>query len=409
MGILMMNMPFFALPYPLPDTLVLRNEWGTINEDTWFYVNWFFEGTQRALFSLLFGAGIVLFCSRLEKRLEGTLPAEYFIRRQLWLLVFGLVNAFVFLWPGDILFQYAFCGVIVYVFRRLPAKGLIIAAGVCLVLMTVRENVDLYRNKAMIHKGELVEKMDTTKVKLNERQQEELGAYISFKEKADSAGQRKEMNRNFRMVRGNYADLYNVQSNISAKLEFFYTYYGLWDILLFMFLGMAFFKTGILTGDASARVYWWMLIVGLGIGLLLSWLRLHEKMDNRFNGYLLTKSIRFEYYELSRSFRSIGIFGLIMLLFKSGWFKWLFSLLRPVGQMAFTNYLMQSFLCGLLFFGIGFGMYGELERYEIYFVVAAIWAVQIAWSHLWLRFFLFGPLEWLWRSLTYWKKQPIRK
>ncbi len=83
--------------------------------------------------------------------------------------------------------------------------------------------------------------------------------------------------------------------------------------------------------------------------------------------------------------------------------------MRPVGQMAFTNYLMQSLLVGLFFYGIGFGYFGKLQRYEIYYVVGATWVIQIIWSHLWLRYFRFGPLEWAWRSLTYWKKQPFRK
>ena len=90
------------------------------------------------------------------------------------------------------------------------------------------------------------------------------------------------------------------------------------------------------------------------------------------------KQVSFEFYELSRTFRAIGIFGLIMLLYKSGWFKWLFALMRPVGQMAFTNYLMQSLLCGLFFYGIGFGMFGKLQRYEIYYVVAAVWVCKLS-------------------------------
>lgn len=83
--------------------------------------------------------------------------------------------------------------------------------------------------------------------------------------------------------------------------------------------------------------------------------------------------------------------------------------MRPVGQMAFTNYLAQSFLMGLFFYGIGFGMFGRLQRYEIYYVVAATWVIQIIFSHAWLRYFKFGPLEWIWRQLTYWKRLPIRR
>jgi uncharacterized protein len=95
------------------------------------------------------------------------MTAEYFIRRQLWLLFFGLVNAFVLLWPGDILFQYAICGIIIFAFRRLPVKALLAAAFVCLVLMTTRENVDLFRQQQKIIKGEAIAKLDTNRGEIN--------------------------------------------------------------------------------------------------------------------------------------------------------------------------------------------------------------------------------------------------
>ncbi len=409
LGILLMNIPYMGLPEPSFDHLLLNNELGTINEKVWWYVNWIPEGTQRAIFSMLFGAGILLFVSRLEKRTEGMWPAEYFLRRQLWLTVFGLINGYILLWPGDILFQYSIIGIIAFVFRRLPVKGLLIAAVVCLLLMTARENRDLYKQREVIHKGELVAKLDTTKVRLTDVQKEELGAMTGMKEKSDTAALKKEMKRNLEKATGSYGVLYNYISNITAMIEFNYTYYGIWDILLFMLLGMAFFKSGVLTGHASAKLYWAMFIGGMGLGLFLTWLRLGELMQHKFNLFEITKYKRIEYYEISRTLRSIGLFGVIMLLFKSVWFNWLFRLMRPVGQMAFTNYLMQSLMGGLFFFGIGFGMMGKLQRYEVYLVAMAIWAIEITWSHIWLRYFRFGPLEWCWRSLTYWKKQPMRK
>jgi len=152
-----------------------------------------------------------------------------------------------------------------------------------------------------------------------------------------------------------------------------------------------------------------MCIGGLSSGLLLSWLRLQPLIAAGFNKYEYTKSVPIDLFELTRTLRSIGFFGLIMLWFKSGWFKWFFALMRPVGQMAFTNYLMQSLIGALFFYGIGMGMFGKLQRYELYYVVAVVWMLEIIWSHLWLRYFRFGPLEWLWRSLTYWKKQPIKR
>lgn len=409
LGILMMNIPYFALPEPAFDNLTLNNELGTINEKVWYFINWFYEGSQRAIFSMLFGAGIILFITRLEKRVTGIMTAEYFIRRQLWLLFFGLVNAFVLLWPGDILFQYAICGIIMFAFRRLPIKGLFAAAIICLVLQTTRENVDLFRQHKMIEKGEAIAKLDTSIVKLTDQQKDELGAMTGFKEKAGKESQLKEMKKNLRQVRGSYAEVYRNLSNASANGEFYYTYYGLWDVLLFMFIGMAFYKNGILTGDAPSKIYWALFIGGLGTGLIISYFRLQPMFIAKFNRFDYIKSIHLEFYEVSRTLRSLGIFGLLMLLYKSGLFDWLFKLMRPVGQMAFTNYLMQSLICAVYFYGFGFRMLGQLQRYEIYYVVAAIWIVEIIWSHIWLRYFRFGPLEWLWRSLTYWKIQPMKR
>lgn len=410
LGILLMNIPGFGLPVPAAyGDLSVMNEIGTINQKTWFVIDWSLEGSQRALFSMLFGAGIILFLSRQEKREEGLRPADYFFRRQLWLLVFGLFNAFVLLWFWDILFAYACCGMILFTFRKLSPKALLFAAFICLLLMTLRENADFYREKAMIHKGELVAQIDTTKTKLTDEQQEELGAMTAFKEKNSPEGKKKEMESSLRKVRGDYATFYAYQSERSFFIETIFFYVGIWDLLLFMFVGMAFYKNGVLTGNASTKVYWLLFIIGLGAGLVLSWFRLQPLIDHQFNKFEYIKNVKFEFYEISRTFRAIGIFGLIMLLYKSGWFKWLFSLMRPVGQMAFTNYLMQSLLVGLFFYGIGFGMFGKLQRYEIYYVVAATWLLQIIWSHIWLRYFRFGPLEWAWRSLTYWKKQPWRK
>lgn len=409
LGILLMNIPGFALPDPVYGDPSLLNEWGTINFKTWYFIDWFMEGSQRALFSMLFGAGIILFITRQEKKVDGLWPADYFFRRQLWLLVFGLFNAFILLWFWDILFHYACLGMIMFAFRRLSPKALIIGAVISLILMTARENVDAYRDRKVIYKGEAIAKMDTTVQKLTDQQKEDLGAMTEFKEKAGPEGRKKSMEKSLKAVRGNYGGFYEYQSERSFKGQINYLYYGGWDILVFMFLGMAFFKNGVLLGKASAKVYWAMLVAGLGIGLLLSYFRLQPLIDHKFNYFDYTKNSSFEFYEISRTFRAIGIFGLIMLLYKSGWFKWLFNLMRPVGQMAFTNYLMQSLLVGLFFYGVGLGYFGKLQRFEMYYVVGATWALQIAWSHWWLRYFRFGPLEWAWRSLTYWKKQPMRK
>lgn len=409
LGILLMNIPGFALPEPVYGDPSVLNEWGTVNFKTWYFIEWFMEGSQRALFSMLFGAGIILFVTRQEKKVDGLWPADYFLRRQLWLMVFGLFNAFILLWFWDILFHYACLGMIMFTFRRLSPKALIIGAAISLLLMTARENLDAFRDRKMIAKGEVIAMMDTAVTKLTEQQKADLGAMTEFKEKTSAEGKKKKMEKSLAAVRGGYGGFYEYQSERSFRGEINYLYYGGWDILVFMFLGMAFFKNGVLMGKASAKVYWGMFIIGLGLGLVLSYFRLKPLIDHQFNYFDYTKDTPFEFYEISRTFRAIGIFGLIMLLYKSGWFKWLFTLMRPVGQMAFTNYLMQSLLVGLFFYGVALGYFGKLERHEIYYVVGATWLLEIVWSHIWLRYFRFGPLEWAWRSLTYWKKQPMKK
>ncbi|MEI9909565.1 MAG: DUF418 domain-containing protein [Bacteroidota bacterium] len=409
LGILLMNMPAFALPMPVQHDPSLLNEWGTIDFKAWNFVQWFPEGTQRAIFSMLFGAGILLFIGGKEKRLGGMMPADYFFRRQLWLMVFSLFDVFILLWFGDILLDYAVLGMVMFAFRKLSPKALLIGAGFCFLFMMTRENRDLYHEKEIIHRGEVIAAIDTTKIKLNAIQKEELGAMQEFKEKSTHESKVKRMEKDIQKTTGSYKNLYEYRTSIYIDNLVRYLFYGLWDVLLFMFLGMAFFKMGILTGQAPFKVYWCMCIVGLGVGLTLSYFRLQPMVDTQFNWFEYTKKTSFAFYELSRTFRSIGILGLIMLLYKSGWFKWLFALLRPVGQMAFTNYLVQSLLCGLFFYGIGFGMYGKLQRHEIYYVLAAVWGIQIIYSHTWLSYFRFGPMEWAWRSLTYWKKQPFRK
>ncbi len=409
LGILLMNMPGFAIPPPAQNDPSLLNEWGTIDFTTWKIVQWFPEGTQRAIFSMLFGAGILLFIGGKEKRMDGMMPADYFFRRQLWLIVFSLFDVFVLLWSGDILLDYACLGMLMFVFRNLPPKKLLIGAVLCFIFMLARENRNLYQNKELIHRGEMIAAIDTTQTKLTLIQKEQLGAMIGFKEKNTEASKLTRMQKNIDKSLGSYKDLYEYRTGRYVEDLVDYLYFGIWDVLLFMFIGMALFKMGILTGQASVKTYLLMTVVGLGIGLTVSYFRLQQMVNAKFNWFEYTKQISISTYELSRTFRSIGILGLIMLLYKSRLFKWLFAMLRPVGQMAFTNYLMQSLMCGLFFYGIGFGMYGKLQRHEIYYVLAVVWVIQIIYSNIWLHYFRFGPMEWAWRSLTYWKKQPFIK
>ncbi|HZH94687.1 MAG TPA: DUF418 domain-containing protein [Flavisolibacter sp.] len=406
LGILLMNIGSFGSPiYSDPSVM---NEAG-VNYFSWYMMSWFFEGTQRALFSLLFGAGIVLFITNQEKKVPGLQPADIFFRRQLWLLVFGLINLYVLLWHGDILFDYAICGTILFVFRDWDAKNLLITAFLCLLIMAIVENKDLYHSKQVITRGETISVIDTSVNKLTLLQKEDLSAMTDIMESSSPQSRKKRVETAIARMTNDYRWVYETRTSNYRRNFFTYSYFGIWDVLQFMFLGMAFFKNGILLGKGRSRLYLLLCIIGLGAGLTLSHFRVQGHISSGFNYFHYAKVAWFDTFQLDRAFRTLGIFGAVMLLYKSGVFKWLFALMRAPGQMAFTNYLVQSIIALILFYGMGFALYGQLERHQLYLIVFAVWAFQIIFSHIWLRYYRFGPFEWLWRSLTYWKRQPMRK
>ncbi|MBL0069325.1 MAG: hypothetical protein IPP39_12785 [Chitinophagaceae bacterium] len=187
--------------------------------------------------------------------MEGLLPADYFFRRQLWLIVFSLFDVFVLLWWGDILLDYACLGMIMYSFRKLSPKALLIGAALCFTFMLARENRELYQDKKIIRQGEMIAAMDTAQTKLTVIQKEQLGAMQDFKAKTTPEGRIKRMEKAILKTQGSYENLYEYRTNRYIDDLVKYLFFGIWDVLLFMFLGMAFFKMGILTGQANIKVY----------------------------------------------------------------------------------------------------------------------------------------------------------
>ncbi|RAV98729.1 DUF418 domain-containing protein [Pseudochryseolinea flava] len=409
-GILVMNIPGFSLPYAQIFDPSLKGEMRGANFYAYYIPELIFEGSQRALFSMLFGAGVLLFATRLGKKMDGLLAAEIFMRRQLWLLVFGLFNAYILLWFWDVLFHYAILGAALFAFRSCSPKVLIAAAIVCMFFSMVRENLQPFRDHQTVVKGLAIEKRDTTKVKLTPEQRDVLSDMQAIRSRSESKAKLQRVEENIESVRGSYGDLYFTHSSRSYENEtggLFYFF--VWDGLLFMLLGMAFFKMGILTGEASLRTYIILCVVGLSIGITLSYWRLHPMIQHSFNYFDMVKEGYPLFYQLSRVVRALGILGLIMVLYKTSVCAWFFKLFQPVGRMAFTNYLLQSLICGFIFYGVGLGYFGKLQRYEIFYVVLGVWIFELILSHAWLRVFQYGPMEWVWRCLTYWRFHPFRK
>jgi uncharacterized protein len=164
-----------------------------------------------------------------------------------------------------------------------------------------------------------------------------------------------------------------------------------------------------MTGQRSRKFFWILLLIGYGVGLPISIYEHQAYIDARFDLTRMTDALGINYYQQRRSLLALGHLSLFMLMYKYNVAKLFLAWMAKVGQMAFTNYLMQSIICGIIFYGFGFGLYGKLERHEWYYVVGAVWLFQVIFSNIWLRYFLFGPFEWVWRSLTYWKQQPMAK
>jgi len=210
------------------------------------------------------------------------------------------------------------------------------------------------------------------------------------------------------MARGSYASAAQ-RAHIrawGAETEFFATQ-GLWECLGMMLVGMALFKSGAFTLGWSTRAYVAMLVAGYGIGLSVNYWEISYTLAHNFEPLAAFVPWTIT-YDIGRVPTTLGHVALAMLLIRQVSLRTLLKPFAAAGQMALTNYLMQSVICLFVFTGAGLGMFGYLQRYQLYFVVLAIWTVELVWSPIWLANFRYGPMEWIWRSLTRWELQPMR-
>jgi len=188
---------------------------------------------------------------------------------------------------------------------------------------------------------------------------------------------------------------------IGFLFELFWTLGGL------MIVGMALYKWGVLSNQRSARFYKRLLVAGGGLGLGLVSMGVWVREVFAWETVpVLTLAFQFNYW--GAVFLATGYIAAIMLLC-----RWLqdglvVRALASVGRTAFSNYLLQTVLATTLFYGYGLGLFAQLEFLELLGVVVAIWAIQIPLSMWWLRHFQYGPVEWVWRTLTYRERQPMR-
>jgi uncharacterized protein len=411
LGILLMNIPFFANSYHLYYNLEILKEYSGPDYWCWWGVNGLFEGTMRGIFSMLFGAGSFLLLDRLEKKnIPGLSPADIFYRRLIWLLVFGLINAFVLLWPGDILYTYAITGLFLFPFRKLKPASLLLFGLLFMAFSTAQHTFKSHSAHVVREKGEKALALEKKGKKLEKAQKEDLEAWTAWQEEHSISHFRAEMVGENGYRKKGYADIFEKILGINVYIETKDFYNELFfDALSFFLIGMALFKWGFLTGSLSTGWYLCIVFIAYLIGLPLSYYQHHMAIMQQFDYSRFWEAFPVAPYQIRRILLALGHISLFILFFRWKVFPFVFNWLAKVGQMAFSNYLIQTIICNFLFNGYGFGLFGELHRYQLYQISGLIWIFQILFSNIWLRFFLFGPFEWLWRSLTYWELQPIVK
>lgn len=401
LGILLMNISLFGLAKGDPS---VAGGIEGINLYTWMTTNVFFEGTMRGLFSLLFGVGMYVLTSRLEKQGGGVNVADIYFRRTLWLMFFGLVHAYLLLWYSEILFDYGLIGLLIFSFRNMAPKKLVLIAVFLMICGTVWNYADYLSDLKLQEKITLAQQH---KAEGKELIKDLKAAYAKWEEDAYKHSTAYVTDYNENMRKG-YFSIVAFLAPINFEDDTIYPYRSaLWDVMSMMLLGIAFFKWNILSAERSYKIYLCMAVVGYVIGLLLNYYELQIMLNSNFSFVGFSRANLT--FHCSRLFTAMGHLGFIMIFCKLPVLRRLKAALGAVGKMALTNYLMHSIICMIFFTGVGFGMFGKLQRYELYYVVFAIWIFQLIVSPIWLSYFRFGPAEWLWRSLTYLKLQPMKK
>ncbi len=364
----------------------------------------FFEGTQRGLFSMLFGAGLILLTSRLEA--SGRIDAaDIFFRRTLWLVVFGVIHSYLLLWTGEFLFYYGCAALFLYALRNLSPRAMLAMACGGLVIGALWNGLDSYNAAQNWEKATAAQAIATSGGTLTDDQRDDIDAWKKLE--GEMKPDQLKLNQDLEAHRGSYADVVMYQAPINAHFQSWFNYRYFFDIFSMMLVGMALFRLGVLKLQSSNAAYWTMVLAGYAVGLAVNSYELRIVLDGDFSVLALMRSSWT--YDLGRLAMTVGHLGALLLFCRSGWFSWLQRSLADVGQMALSNYVSHSIICAFVFYGFGFGLYGYLQRHQLYYVVGAIWLFQLIVSPIWLRHYRFGPFEWLWRSLTYLDKQPMRR
>jgi uncharacterized protein len=410
LGILLANIQDFASPtgilHDVPLDVVSQSGPHHRLDVAVMTMQWLFiEGKMRALFGLLFGAGTALLLQRLEKRSDAGLAADIFHRRNMWLLLFGIVHGSL-IWNGDILLFYGSLALLaLYPLRHVGEKYLIpIGLAISLVGGTLgianAMNLRVFLPNAALQQGAASAQGSHT-VPTTAQQQAVDAAAALRKRELQALPQSVEAGR-----RGYIA---TEKDNAKGEADFVALVFRsgwVFEILGVMIAGMGLYKTGFLSARLPSSIYLATVACGYAITMTIVLAGLQHSQRFGFSDAVTTVDL-FLPYGVQQIAGMLANASVLLLLIRKNMFIPLQRALAAIGRTALTNYLFASVFCQFLFKWGPWKLYGALEYYEQLYVVAGVWAVNVVASLLWLRTFAFGPIEWLWRSLTYWKRQPL--
>jgi uncharacterized protein len=384
LGILIMNIQAFAMPFSAYMNPTAYGDLSGINLYSWGFAHIFADGKFITLFSLLFGAGVVMFVDNVRQRSAWDDHRSFFIlhyRRSLILLVIGLLHAN-FIWFGDILMIYGICALGLCFFVNFRPTQLMVIGVLLHSIIVV----------ASIHQDTLLLKMPADEVRLLSDIWAPTTAAIEAHISALTGTWAQVQQVRFEQVQEQQALIAGLIIDLGGT----------------MLIGMALYKWGILSGQRTESFYRSMVVIGLAIALPLIVAGMITNFKHEWEIYYSMGSGRMFNYVASFAM-AMSYIGVVMIAIKHQWRPNGQKRLAAVGQMALSNYILQSLLCTWLFYGYGLGLFGQVERYQQLLIVIPILALQLWLSPIWLAKFRFGPLEWLWRSLTYRQWQTIRR
>jgi uncharacterized protein len=387
MGILAMNIAAFAMPDMAYVTPALNGTVSNTDLISWVASFILFDGKMRGLFSLLFGASMLLVIERAEAKGENS--ARVHFRRMGWLALIGLAHFF-FIWWGDILFLYALVGCVAYLFRDVEARGLfkmaIVIYAIGFFLMSLFMGI--------LWIVEFAAKLPDADPEMAKAYKEMLAEFGSAK-------------KEIAVYQGSYLDILRYRLVEKWADPIGMVVQNICETLPFMLIGMALYKKGFMTGEwDSARYRKWALF-GIGLGALAYVLFALYAITADFE-LILMMNIAVAWTYPFRLMMILGYAAALILLIRrfanSGWME----RVAAAGRAAFSNYLGTSIVMTTIFYGYGLGLYNQVGRAQLWLFVIGAWIAMLLWSKPWLRRYHYGPFEWLWRSLARWQLQPMR-